>query len=240
MAGSRSEVVRSPFKDLIDECLQSGWTGTSIHRHLCRTYGPGYPHVLTANELWTRYHIPSIKSITRYREVWLPTAKVLPESLISKKLEGLDVQIDTVQELARLLPLLRERAASALNIEGTLNGMLLLTTDRAVETFTNVWAKYVQHAFDLGLLKRAAVNVISSMPLDGADGVDTPLTADGELDFDAMPTEILERIIRGESRVRVTRIQQGEPLRARPRRGRDRAEGGTGTGSAGAGETTPD
>lgn len=230
---TRSKVAQSQFLDLINECFQSHWSAASVYKHLCQTYGDGYPHSLSDDEMWTRFGIPSYKSLQRYRDAWMPSATVLPDSLIAKRVGNLDVNVDTLQAVARLLPIMEARIERALVLEENMNGMLLQVTDAAVDTYVEVWEKYVKHKFDLGYMKRALVRVHSTEGGgDENEGGGVAGGGEGEIDYDELPDDVLDRILRGE-RYRVTQIEQG------PRASRRRASRRRRTSEGAAGESAP-
>lgn len=152
---SASRVAKSRFADLIDEMLRSRWSAMRIYRHLCDTYGPGWPHNLSRADLWTRFQIPSPGSIKSYRTKNIGEADVLPESIIASKLNGLDVKIDTIKSLSVLAPALLDRIGRAVEMEQTM-GLPLDSTDKAVHSFVEVMDRLIKHLFELGLLKRSA------------------------------------------------------------------------------------
>ena len=141
----KSRVRHSPWFREISECFQSGWSAGSVWDYLQWRYGdaPG---------------LPSVWSLERWRAKHLPDSKILPHSLIVAKLKGIDYKVDLFTMLSQLLPLLRDRAAGAMQLEETsLGGMPVTATDRAVQTFLEAARDWRALAEDFGVLPKRPV-----------------------------------------------------------------------------------
>lgn len=153
MADKRSHVEKSRFKEVIEECLQSRWAPARVYRHLCLTYGEGYPHGLSDDQMLAQYDIPSVKSIQRYAARYLPTVDVVPESLIEKKLKGIPNHVDTVRALEKVIPFLENRLGRAFEMEENMP-LPLGVVDTTATTYLDAVERLAKHKFDLGLLKK--------------------------------------------------------------------------------------
>jgi hypothetical protein len=137
-----SKVVASPFYDDIVELLRSRWSPRSIERYLRLLYAE-YPELLEA--------IPGHKAIERWRNRHLPDADILPESLLQKRLQGVDVKVNVFGLLSSLVPMLTERLGRALETEEKLTGFLMPTVDQASHTLLSVLGKVWEVGQDLGI-----------------------------------------------------------------------------------------
>ena len=88
------------LKQLVFDMICSGWTPASISRHLVRNLG-------------VQVRPYAIKKFADN----VPPVLVLPPSFIKTKLNEIDVQIDAVAEMQRLLKVTEDRLSTALLIE---------------------------------------------------------------------------------------------------------------------------
>jgi len=95
--------------------------------------------------------IPSYKTLERWRKHNLPECRVLPQSLIDEKLEGLEAKIDLLRELAELAPLLEQRAKRSIELETTMfGGLASPNTSKAIQDYLEVLREWKRTAQDLG------------------------------------------------------------------------------------------
>ena len=127
------------FGELRD-CLQSGWAATATREYLIERFGPE--------------GVPSERSIQRWREHHLDsTARIVPHEVIEKKLKGIDFKVDVIAHLSRLIKLLEDRIGAGIALEDSSGGMILPTTERAVDSYLQVIDRYVKVAQDMGIMK---------------------------------------------------------------------------------------
>jgi len=100
--------------------------------------------------MWERHEIPSARAINRYVSKWLPSTDLLPSSVIDEKFAGIDVQIDTLNELGQLVIISRDHLARAVKMEERLD----IPTDilsRVQESHAKLVEKYLRVMFQLGV-----------------------------------------------------------------------------------------
>lgn len=142
-------VQGSRYFQEIQDCLRSGWTPEAVYAVLRQRWGP-------------LAKLPSIRTLRYYRHKYVPTAAVLPHRFIVEKLRGLDYKVDLLVMLSRLLPLLENRVAAALELEEKqLTGMPVDATDKAVATFLQASSRWWSVAADLGLVPRPPAPAIT-------------------------------------------------------------------------------
>lgn len=117
------------LKQEVFDMLCSGWSPARVSRHLFKTKG-----------------IKLTPSAVRTFLTEIPPALVLPPSLIKTKLLQLDITIDAVGELGRLLRVQEERLSAALLVEefgGGEKGSITLEATRLLKEYWKSLTEYV-------------------------------------------------------------------------------------------------
>jgi hypothetical protein len=135
---SYSGVAKSPFLQEIEDCLKSGWSAAAVRNWLQARY-PGA-------------EVPSVKSIQRYRQKHFTVIDVLPPALIMEKLKEVDYKVNLLGLLSRLIPLLEDRLCRGLQLETDMQGILLPSVDRAIESYLDALREWKAAAQALGEL----------------------------------------------------------------------------------------
>lgn len=136
-------------------------------------------HSLGPAELWKKHKIPSERSIRRYAAKFVPDTDRLPSTVIDEKLKGIDIKIDSLQELAQMIALSKAHVAEAVKMEDRLH-LPLDALERAVHSHVKLVEKYQDLAFRLGL----------EVP---ADLPKLPIELSGEVEPGPTMREILEK-----------------------------------------------
>lgn len=139
----KTAVGRSPHVDEITDRFVSGWTATAVLDYL--------------QWLWPTEKHPSRASLDRWRKTKMPATALVPHNLVQARLKNVDVKVDLLGSLSRLVYLLQERVFGAMEIEATLTqGVPVQATDRAVQTYLEALRDWRSVAEDLGLLPKRA------------------------------------------------------------------------------------
>mgnify|MGYP001581332187 CR=1 FL=1 len=137
--GDRSTVFNYKQFDELLACLQSDWPSTTTRQYLIDRFGPE--------------GVPGLKAICRWREKHLDVAsRVIPHSIIQKKLKGVQFKVDVIGHLSRLVALCEDRMARGLEQEEQF-GMPLAVNDGVMQVYLQAIRDYVKVAQDLGIMK---------------------------------------------------------------------------------------
>lgn len=125
--------------------------------------------------------IPSLRSIQYFSQRWVSDAQCLPSTTIDEKFKGIDVRIDTLNELGQMIRLSKEHVAKAVEVEERLP-VPTTSFERALQLHARLIEQYQGLAFQLGV----------DMPADMAT---VPIRLSGKVEVEAGPTirELLDK-----------------------------------------------
>jgi hypothetical protein len=128
--------------------LSSGWSASRVHQHIKLVY---------------RVMVPLV-DIKAYREL-IPSEAMLPPVPLKEQFQDIDIEIDAVGEMGRLLRLSAERLQDALLVE-ELTEERVPYLDTAVKVYWKMLREYVETKQTLGVLPIAekAVEVSVTAP----------------------------------------------------------------------------
>ena len=145
-ASSIESIEQSEHKQEIFDLLLSGWSPAKISKSLYKQYGEVVPP-------------HDIKGFLDE----LPPALLLPPSYLRTKLKQIDLTIDAVGELGRVLRLQSERLDTALVLEDVA-GRPFPLTDRLSRIYWRMLLDYVDKLQSLGDLPKAPAKFEEVMP----------------------------------------------------------------------------
>lgn len=131
--GADSQLGTQVRIEVVD-MIRSGWTPNRIVKHLYHTLGVDVP----------------VEHVTELRDA-IPKALLLPPSELASLLNDVDLQIDVLGDLGRLIALNRDRLARQIQAEKT-NEACFESVDDIMEGTAKLLAQYSKLQMDLGLL----------------------------------------------------------------------------------------
>jgi hypothetical protein len=129
------------YQQEIYECLTSGWTPARVSHYIERTYGT---QITTAD-------------IKAYRET-IPKALIIPPSYIRAKLLELDIQVDAIGDMARVLKIMEDRVGTAL-LQESISGSPLETTNHMIAAYWRMLEEYIVFRQRLGELPSEPIKI---------------------------------------------------------------------------------
>lgn len=135
----RSMIPKYAHYQELWDCMASGWPAETVHEYLERRFGAE--------------GLPSVRTLQRWRENHMPKALVIPHKVIQERLKWVNYKVDVLQHLGRLIPILEDRVARAVDQEeSTFGGLPLTVTDTATKVYLEALRDWVAAAQDIGVL----------------------------------------------------------------------------------------
>jgi len=140
-------IENSEHKQTIFNCLINNWSPARTHTYLIRTAGVSIP----------------VDAIKEYREQ-LDETDFLPITYLQSKFREIDIEVDAIGELARLLKLKAERLDTALFIESVTRPLLGIV-DQQFHEYWDLLKQYVTIQKGLGFFTVDTTPVQDLLPV---------------------------------------------------------------------------
>jgi hypothetical protein len=129
------------YEQEIYECLTSGWTPARVSHYIERTYGTQITK----------------EAIREYRNS-IPKNLIIPPSYIRSKLLELDIQVDAIGDMARVLKIMEDRVGTALLSE-SIAGAPMETTNHIISAYWRMLEEYIVFRQRLGELPSEPIKI---------------------------------------------------------------------------------
>lgn len=142
MVSGRS-VLEHPDRSTIERMFLSGWSAEKIHHWL-----------KSRNKV-----APAIDTLRAFRDKQISADKMLPPSVYALKLNQLDIQIDSLQELYNLLEIQKRRMGYLLDTEDKAL-ITLPDTRKEMELLKNIIVDVIKLEMEMGIRERRPMELI--------------------------------------------------------------------------------
>jgi hypothetical protein len=132
---------------------------TEVHDMLCSGWSP---QRVCAHLISRRHAQVPIQDIILFKDT-IPQSEFLPVSELAKRFKELDIEVDAVGEMGRLLRLAADRLGVAMSLE-TSTGQRIPYVDVASRNYWTMLREYVETRQGLGELPQAAKSASLTLP----------------------------------------------------------------------------